>query len=202
MAKRIGRWSVVVGAAALLVVLWAGKHRSSVAGIATPKDLESLTDQEGKRFSFDRLKGHTVVMNFVFTHCPVSCPMQTKALTVVQRTLPRALQGRVQFVSVSMDPARDTPAVLKQYALGMGADLSNWAFVTGNESEITWLHTHYNAQVKRTEGGQFDHRVAVYLLDANQNLIQTYTGDFDQTRLAKEIGEVDDIYNKRKGDKS
>ena len=43
---------------------------------------------------------------------------------------------------------------------------------------------------------------AVYLLDANQNLIQTYAGDFDQSRLAKEIGEVDSIYNKREADRS
>lgn len=201
MAKRLGRWALVVGGVAL-ALLWAGKHRPSAAGVTTPKDLESLVDQEGKRFSFDGLQDHTVVMNFVFTHCPVSCPLQTKALAAVQRALPKSLQGRVQFVSVSMDPARDTPAVLKQYARTMGADLTNWSFVTGNESEITWLHTHYNAQVKRTEGGKFDHRVAVYLLDANQNLIQTYTGDFDQTRLAKETGEVDGIYNKRNGDRS
>jgi len=189
-----------VGTAALL--LGAAKLRPSSAGVATPNDLKSLVDQEGKRFSFDQLKGRTVVMNFVFTHCPVSCPLQTRALTAVQRALPRSLHDRVQFVSVSMDPARDTPAVLKQYALALGANLTNWSFVTGNEDEITWFHKHYNAQVKRTEGGQFDHRVAVYLLDANQNLIQTYTGDFDQSRLAKEIGEVDHIYNKRGGDRS
>ena len=198
--KKLGRWGLVVGAAALL--LWAGRQRPPAAGIASPRQLTSLADQEGKRFSFDRLAGHTVVMNFVFTHCPVSCPLQTRALTAVQRALPASLQGRVQFVSVSMDPARDTPTVLKQFALAMGAGLTGWSFVTGNDDEITWLHNHYNAQVKRAAGGQFDHRVAVYLLDANQNLIQTYTGDFDQARLAKEIGEVDHIYNQREGDRS
>ena len=201
MRKKIGRWGLVVVAAAALS-LWAGRQRSSAAGIAAPNDLKSLVDQNGERFSFDRLKGHTVVMNFVFTHCPVSCPLQTRALAAVQRALPQALRGRVRFVSLTMDPARDTPAVLKQYARTMGADFTNWSFATGNEDEITWLNKHYNAQVKRTAGDQFDHRVAVYLLDANHNLIQTYTGDFDQSRLTKEIGEVDSIYNKREGDRS
>lgn len=199
MPKRLGRWGLVVGAAVLL--LWAGK-RPPAAGMTSANDLKSLTDQDGNRFSFAGLTGHTVVMNFVFTHCPVSCPLQTQALSAVQRALPEALRGRVQFLSVTMDPARDTPAVLKQYALTMAGDLTSWSFVTGNNDEITWLNKHYNAQVKRTTGGQFDHRVAVYLLDANQNLIQTYAGDFDQSRLAKEIGEVDSIYNKREADRS
>jgi protein SCO1/2 len=161
-----------------------------------PNDLSSLINQDGDQFSFERLKGRTVVMNFIFTHCPSSCPMQTRALTAVQRTVPKSLQHRVQFVSVSMDPARDTPPVLKQYASSLGADLTNWSFVTGADEEITWLHQHFDAKVKRIDGGQFDHRVAVYLLDASGRFIQRYTGDLDQPRLAKEIGDVDSLYNR------
>src|SRR5262245_14259863 len=89
---------------------------ASAARWSRPHQLASLADQDGKPFSFTQLQGHTVVMNFIFTHCPVSCPQQTRALTAVQRALPKSLQGRVRFVSVSMDPARDTPPVLKQYA--------------------------------------------------------------------------------------
>ena len=194
---------IVVGVVAVFLAagstaLWWTTKRgpSSPSVITSPTELASLEDHEGKRFSFDRLKGRTVVMNFIFTHCPVSCPMQTKALTAVQQALPKALHDRVRFVSVTMDPTRDTPPVLRQYGATMGADLTNWSFVTGQADEIAWLHKHYNAQVKATDGGQFDHRVAVYLLDANRNLIQTYTGDFDQVRLVKEIGEVDGLYNK------
>jgi protein SCO1/2 len=208
--RGLGRRAVVTAAlgaavAAGAIVVWrVGWHppSGSSGSAATapsfdgPNDLRSLADQEGKRFSFGQLRRHTVVMSFIFTHCPTSCPLQTKALAAVQRALPGSMQGRVQFLSVTMDPARDTPAVLKRYAAALGADLGNWSFVTGADDEITWLHRHYNAQVKRTDGGQFDHRVAVYLLDANGNLIQTYTGDFDQLRLIKEIGEVDNLYNK------
>jgi protein SCO1/2 len=172
------------------------QHPQDINDINDINDLTSLIDQDGNQFSFERLKGRTVVMNFVFTHCPTSCPLQTKALTAVQRAVAKSLHDRVQFVSVSMDPARDTPAVLKQYASSLGADPTNWSFVTGADDEIAWLHQYFGAQVKRTDGGQFDHRVAVYLLDASGRFIQRYTGDLEQPRLAKEIGDVDSLYNK------
>jgi len=161
-----------------------------------PGDLKSLTTQDGDAFSFERLAGRTVVMHFIFTHCPMSCPLQARALVSVQRSLPKALQDRVQFVSISVDPARDTPPVLKQFGSSIGADFRNWSFVTGNEDDITWLHRHFDARVSSLGGGQFDHRVAVYLLESHGRVIQRYTGDLDQQRLAREIAEVDSLYNK------
>ena len=161
-----------------------------------PSDLLSLVDQENEPFPLQKLRGLTVVMNFIFTHCQTSCPLQLQALTGIQRALPAALSNRVQFVSVSMDPERDTPAVLANYAATMGARLDNWSFVTGHPQDISWLHQHFGAQVKPISDGQFDHRVAVYLLDANGQFVQKYTGELDPLRLAKEIADVDGLYNK------
>jgi protein SCO1/2 len=161
-----------------------------------PHELGSLVTQDGKPFSFKHLKGRTVVLNFVFTHCPSSCPLQTKALAEVQRGLPPALRSRVAFVSVSVDPARDTPPVMKQFASTLGADLSNWSFVTGSPVEIEFLNEYFNAQVKPTVAGQFDHRIAVYLLAADYRLIQTYNGEpLDESRLIQEIETVDQLFN-------
>lgn len=160
-----------------------------------PSDLVSLVDHARRPFSWQKLRGRTLVVTFIFTHCQTSCPLQTQALTGVQRALPAELARRVQFVSISIDPERDTPAVLAQYAAAMGAELDNWSFVTGHSQEISWLHQHFGAQVKRLGGDQLDHRVAVYLLDANGELAQKYSGDVDPLRLAKEIGDVDRLYN-------
>jgi len=198
--KRVRRGHVAAGVVALTLAIGAGTgawmrlHR--VKPPSSPEDLRHLIDQQGTGFSFEKLKGRTVVMNFIFTHCPSSCPMQIRALTEIQRALPDALRGHVQFVSVSMDPARDTPAVLKQYAASMGADLGNWSFVTGTAEEITWLHEYFHARVRPLEGGLFDHRVVVYLIDGRGQLIQKYTGDLDHQRLVKEIGDVDSLFNK------
>jgi protein SCO1/2 len=164
----------------------------------TPADLISLVDQDKRPFSLQRLEGRTLAVSFIFTHCQTSCPLQVQALTGVQRALSRELSKRVQLVSFSIDPERDTPAVLAQYASAMGANLENWSFVTGHPQEIAWLHQHFGAQVKRLSGDQLDHRVAVYLLDTNGQLAQKYTGNLDPLRLAKEIADVDRLYNQER----
>jgi protein SCO1 len=163
------------------------------ASVHEPSDLVSLVDQAKRPFSLRALEGRTVVLSFIFTHCQTSCPLQTQALVGVQR----ALSKRVQLVSVSIDPLRDTPQELTEYAEAMGAQLDNWSFVTGHPQEIAWLHKHFGAQVKRGSGDQLDHRVAVYLLDAHGQLAQKYVGDIDPQRLAREIGEVDSLYQER-----
>lgn len=199
---RVGRHALVVSVAAVLTALafrgdGEGDFRPAqpAASPQHPNDLRSLVDQEEDAFSLQRLRGRTVVMNFIFTHCAASCPLQLRALTAVQQALPKELSRRVQFVSVTMDPERDTPVVLQRYATQMGARLDNWSFVTGHPAEIAWLHQHFGAQVKRGSGDQFDHRVAVYLLDANGSFAQNYVGDLDQTRLVREIADVDGLYN-------
>ena len=164
----------------------------------TPSDLISLVDQMNRPFSMKALEGRTVAVSFIFTHCQTSCPLQVQALTGVQRALSPELSKRVQLVSFSIDPERDTPAVLAQYASAMGVGLENWSLVTGHPREISWLHQHFGAQVKRLGGDQLDHRVAVYLLDANGQLAQKYTGNLDPVRLAKEIADVDSLYNQER----
>jgi protein SCO1/2 len=161
------------------------------SAIASPKDLRSLIDQDGRPFSFARLGKKTVLVNFIFTSCPMQCPAQTQALVGLQRALPPALRARVLFVSLTVDPDRDSAAALKRYALAMGADLSAWSFLTGKESELNWLYRYFSVGVKAIADGQYDHQMGAYLLDAQGRVMQRYTGDLDKPRLLREIGEVD-----------
>ncbi len=75
----------------------------------------TLVDQNGKPFSLDSLRGKLVLMAFGFTHCPNICPTTLGDLAAVYRALPAADQARVQVLFISVDPERDTPAVLKDY---------------------------------------------------------------------------------------
>lgn len=95
----------------------------------------ALTDQAGKAFTRDGLKGKTWVAAFVFTRCPSACPRVTQAMRRLQVD---AAQRRVplRLVSFSIDPDFDTPEVLRRYAAEYGADLESWAFVTGNADAI------------------------------------------------------------------
>ena len=93
----------------------------------------SLIDERGQRVQLDALKGGVTVYNFIFTHCTGTCPIMTnnmRALTpLVDKDAP------VRFVSISVDPARDTPAVLAEYAKRARND-PRWTFLTGDRQTI------------------------------------------------------------------
>ena len=89
-----------------------------------------LVDQNGQPFAVQGLRGQVVLFNFIFTSCPNVCPVQTQALAEVQRAIPAVDRDRVHFVSVSIDPEHDTPAVLHSFARRFNLDFSRWTFVT------------------------------------------------------------------------
>lgn len=95
----------------------------------------TLTDQTGKPFSSASLQGKFTAVGFIYTSCPDICPMLTTRMTELQGELRRAglLGTEAVLLSISVDPGKDTPAVLAQYAAGRGAD---WTFLTGNPTEI------------------------------------------------------------------
>lgn len=87
-----------------------------------------LTDQDGTSFSRENLLGKVSVVNFIFTHCPTVCPLLTQKMKLLSGEI---TDPQVQFISISVDPENDTPAVLKAYANRYGADLNRWKFLTG-----------------------------------------------------------------------
>ncbi len=95
----------------------------------------SLTDQAGKPFTLDGLKGETWVAAFVFTRCPSACPRVTRAMHDLQLKLAQR-NAKVRLVSFSVDPEFDTPAVLRRYADEYRANEATWSFVTGNAETI------------------------------------------------------------------
>ncbi|HET6921968.1 MAG TPA: SCO family protein [Anaeromyxobacteraceae bacterium] len=95
-----------------------------------------LLDQDGRpvRFGADVLAGRIVVMDFVFTTCTTVCPVLNAIMGRVQGTLP-ALGQEVAMVTVSVDPARDTPARLKALARKLGAG-PGWTWLTGEQESV------------------------------------------------------------------
>lgn len=96
-----------------------------------------LTTQDGKTVHFfdDLLKGKIVVIDMIYTHCVDSCPLETARLADVQRRLGDRVGKDIFFYSITIDPKRDTPQVLKAYAekyhVGPG-----WLFLTGKKEDI------------------------------------------------------------------
>lgn len=98
-----------------------------------------LVERSGRGVTEADLAGRVWVSSFVFTHCPLSCPRISSVM--------KGLQGRfagtgVLLVSLTVDPERDTPPVLADYARRFGADRDRWWFLTGPEPEIDDLINH------------------------------------------------------------
>jgi protein SCO1/2 len=98
----------------------------------------TLTDQQGRPVHFSELRGKTVVVNFIYTRCPLPdvCPRLSANFAVMQRRFRARLGKDLVLLSVTIDPQNDTPEVLNEYAARWGADSSGWKFLTGDPAAI------------------------------------------------------------------
>jgi protein SCO1/2 len=96
-----------------------------------------LTTQDGTKVRFydDVLKGKSVVIDLIYTHCVDACPLETARLVQVQKMLGDRVGKDIFFYSISIDPAHDTPKVLKEYAQKYHTG-PGWTFLTGKKSDI------------------------------------------------------------------
>lgn len=97
-----------------------------------------LVNQDGEtvRFFDDVLKNKVVVINFIFTNCEGACPLITHKLTLVRDKLEGFIGKQIRFVSLSLDPQRDSPAALKKFAKTQNADHEGWVFLTGEPDHL------------------------------------------------------------------
>jgi len=96
-----------------------------------------LLDQNGdvQRFYSDALHNRVVLLNVIFTSCNDACPLITRKLKEVRELLGDKADG-ITFISLTSDPLRDTPTVLKAYTLKQGADDPHWLFLTGDKAQM------------------------------------------------------------------
>jgi protein SCO1 len=120
----------------------------AAAPLAKPKrdpaayftDRELLTHDGRKvRFYSDVLKGHTVVINTIYTDCKDACPLITQQLNQVRARLGSAFGKDVHFVTITSDPVTDTPEVLRRFAQAQSALVPGWTFLTGKKADIDFV---------------------------------------------------------------
>lgn len=148
----------------------------SVAFTPFPAPDFLLTDQDAQPFGLSSMHGKVVLLDFIFTHCPGPCPMLSTKFSHVQRRLGEHLGTQVMLVSVSIDPRRDTPPVLKAYAERYRADLSGWKFLTGSPRDILLVATAYGAGYRGGSGGIVDHRLLTCVIDRDGLVVQVFDG--------------------------
>jgi len=100
-----------------------------------------LVDQNGQRLKFydEVLKDNVVVISFIFTNCQSACPLMTRNLTMIRDMLREDERRKIQFVSISIDPLRDTPSAMKEFAQKHDADIEGWRWLTGQPDDVNYI---------------------------------------------------------------
>ena len=137
----------------------------------------ALYDQEGRVVQSPRFHGKLIMLNFIYSRCPVAtmCPAATLKMMAVQKLAREAGVANLEFVSITLDPAYDTPAVLKEYAAVRGIDTANFSFLTGPENAIKDLLTQFGV-IAEFDGNIIKHTLATVLIDENGRIIHRADG--------------------------
>lgn len=96
----------------------------------------SLTERSGKAVTLADLKGRIWVADFIFTNCGGPCPVMSIRMAELQKLLKKERMDDVVCVSFTVDPDRDTPARLAEYATSLGAEVGRWLFLTGDKKVL------------------------------------------------------------------
>jgi protein SCO1/2 len=125
-----------------------------------------LYDQDGHVVDSGRFRGRQVMLNFIYSRCPVAnmCPLSTQKMMRTQALARAARITDIEFVSITLDPAYDTPGVLHDYAAARGIDTSNFTFLTGPEGAIRDLLTQFGV-IAEFKDGILNHTLATLLID-------------------------------------
>jgi protein SCO1/2 len=167
-----------LGLLAALLNPAAGRDDSRLAVIRTPTDF-TLTTQDGQPFRLSSLRGRVVLVSFVFTTCNGTCPATTHRMVLASEALAKArLSDKVHLLSITLDPARDKPAVLRDYMRLYEIDAKHWTFLTGTQKEIDKVLSDWDMWARPAANGQLDHPSRVFLLDQHGRLREIYDLQF------------------------
>ena len=128
----------------------------------------AMIDQHGEFLQIRQLQGKPFVLNFIFTRCtvPAMCPASSTRMADMQDAARDAGLEDLQFVSITFDPAFDSPGILKQYAEGYGMESENFHLLTYDQFVVDDLLRQFGI-LTMEEDGTINHTMATLLVDAN-----------------------------------
>ena len=136
----------------------------------------TLTTQDGSQVALTDLRGKVVAVTFIYTLCTNTCPVLTPMMSFVQDQLGADFGTKIAFVSITVDPERDTPQVLKEYAQAFGANLGGWFFLTGPPDVIQDVRRRYGVFALKSANGDVDHTFLTSIIDRREILRVQYLG--------------------------
>jgi protein SCO1 len=148
----------------------------------------ALTSQDGGEVTLASLRGKVIAVTFIYTSCPDVCPLLTDKMARIQDELGSDFGSKVAFVSITTDPERDTPEVLKGYAEAFEVNLAGWSFLTGEPAAVLEVAHRYGVAVVKTADGGVDHTLLTTLIDRQGTMRVQYLGyRFDEEEFRHDL---------------
>lgn len=179
--------------------IWANSDQGSSRLIPLTNEKGEDNRMYAPDFELENSKGQTVKLSdyddkvklvyFFFSFCPDVCPLSTQNLTEVQNLLidKKLFGDKVQMLSISFDPKRDTGERLQQFSDSYGVNSAGWTFLRGNDEEqMKMLAQQYGIGVQKDAKGNFMHTNIVLLVDKNK-VIRAYYDILDEELTADMI---------------
>jgi protein SCO1 len=180
---------IILGGGAFLVLELHNNGRG-VAGTVLGSAIGgpfSLVDQDGKTVTNTALEGKWLLVYFGYTHCPDTCPTTLNDIAVALHDL-GAQRDQVRPVFITIDPARDTPQVMKDYMTAFDAPI---LALTGTAAEVAQAAKNYRVYyAKHSEAGgdySMDHSSLIYVMDPKGRFTATFTGEDPPEQIAERL---------------
>jgi protein SCO1/2 len=155
----------------------AGRGRAAYREVGENLPDFTLYDQAGRVVSSARFRGKQIMLNFIYTRCPVAtmCPAATLKMMATQKLAKEAGVKNLELVSITLDPEHDTPGVLHDYAAARDIDTSNFSFLTGPERAIKDLLTQFGV-IAEFDGSIIKHTLTTLLINEHGQIIDRADG--------------------------
>lgn len=182
--------TLLIGAAFVSFHRSEQRYQSKVLPIGEVPDF-SFTTQEGKRITKADLHGKIWIADFIFTRCVGPCPMLTSRMMELSSKLSK--NQEVKLISVTVDPAYDTPEVLADYARTTHANPKQWIFLTGPLPQITsFIQGGMKQPLAIEPDGAPAHSLRLMVVDRD-GMIRSYIDGNDPEVIQKILMQVGDL---------
>lgn len=179
--RLIARWILALVAVASIVPVALAHSPEDVQGILGDKEryfqaIEkpapdfTLRSADARTIKLADFRGKVVVLHFIYTSCPDVCPLHAERIAEIQTLVNQTpMKDRVQFITITTDPLRDTPDVLRAYGPAHGLDPVNWLFLTTtpdqSEDATRKLAEAFGHKFTKEEDGYQMHSIVTHVID-------------------------------------
>ncbi len=192
------RLSVLVSAILVVIIIVVVTHNTPKSQAATLQgdDLGGvnapdfrLTDQFGKQVSLSQFRGHPVVLTFLYTHCPDTCPLIADKIHLALEKMGSS-SANVGVLAVSTDPKGDDVSAAYQFSETHHL-LNQWHFLVGASAQLSPIWTAYHVDATpaapNSPSGSVNHTVAIYLIDKQGHERVYLAEDFSPDTMASDL---------------